>query len=532
MIKRIEFGIPPAAGQSPQVLDTPHLTIFVGPNHSGKTWALNELRGGFIESDHVGTIVRRVEHEDLSAQEYVALAKHYGAVRDDGRIHLAKGPAGPGLVTSTDAIERDPQEPTFQRTIRELSTVALDGEHRLMLSQGEAFRWRSPSGQRPGTWTSLYQNPSAFRLFARWVYEAFRQHVALDIVSQPGHILPKISKQPVPEHLLQAVNEEAYRFFSGLPGLGDMSDGFKAYSGVVATLISDEARMIAIDEPDAFLHPPLARSLGKLVARLAADRHAHVFAATHSSHFIFGALSSGADVAIVRLTYDGRSGTARCLDADTLANLMRDPNLRATGVLDALFHEAVSVCEGHSDRVLYDEINTILNRSGRGIRDCLFLNAGGWQNVDRLIRPLRELGIRAAAVIDLDTLGREDFSTLMRGAGVPDASIAGFRQIGATIARQAKNDGQKLRDGVRGIGSLAAAATGLVVAMRQYGIFLVPVGVLEHWLSETGESVNKSEWVPEMLRRLQSVEPSNDDVWKFVDEIAAWVESPAGGRIE
>ena len=56
------------------------------------------------------------------------------------------------------------------------------------------------------------------------------------------------------------------------------SDGVKAFTGIIIELTAGDPRVLLIDEPEAFLHPSLARKLGYEIAR----------AAVHSDKRVFG----------------------------------------------------------------------------------------------------------------------------------------------------------------------------------------------------------------------------------------------------
>jgi predicted ATPase len=62
------------------------------------------------------------------------------------------------------------------------------------------------------------------------------------------------------------------RSFTGwLNGSMAASDGVQAFVGIVCAVLWGDYRAILIDEPEAFLHPPLARKLGRqLTTNLAA----------------------------------------------------------------------------------------------------------------------------------------------------------------------------------------------------------------------------------------------------------------------
>jgi predicted ATP-dependent endonuclease of OLD family len=157
-----------------------------------------------------------------------------------------------------------------------------------------------------------------------------------------------------------------------------------------------------IDEPDAFLHPPLARRLGANMVTLSQEKDASLIVATHSGDFLMGCLEADPFASIVRLTYENNIATARSLEPSDLRYLMNDPLLRSTAPLRGLFHRGAIVTEADTDRAFYDEINQRLLNAGRGIREGLFLNAQNKDTVHKLVDPLRKIGIPTAAIVDLD----------------------------------------------------------------------------------------------------------------------------------
>jgi hypothetical protein len=146
---------------------------------------------------------------------------------------------------------------------------------------------------------------------------------------------------------------------------------------------------------------------GYEVARAAASApEKRVFVSTHSPTFVMGCIQSGAPVNIIRLTYRSGVATARVLPSTEILQLMRNPLLRSTGVLSGLFYEFVVVTEADADRAFYQEVNERLLRFKPewGIQNCLFINAQNKQTVQTIMRPLRKLGIPAAAIVDVDVL--------------------------------------------------------------------------------------------------------------------------------
>jgi hypothetical protein len=290
-----------------------------------------------------------------------------------------------------------------------------------------------------------------------------------------------------------------------------MSDGVKAYTGILVSALSTELKVILFDEPDAFLHPPLARRLGSALATVASERSGNVFAATHDANFLWGCIHSGKPVNIVRLSYKNEQGSATMLTAEAVRPLMRDALLRSTRVLDALFHQGAVVCEADRDRVFYKQINEPLLRAGRvGAADALFLNAQNKQTIRRIVGPLRNMGIPAAAIVDLDMVEKgdaDDLKELMKACHVPDGLVKSLGGMRGEVKAAFDSKGLKAKKaGISGLdaGDRQTAAT-LLADLRRSGIFLTPAGEVERWLPSleiaSGNDAQKQEWLVKVLTK-------------------------------
>lgn len=304
---------------------------------------------------------------------------------------------------------------------------------------------------------------------------------------------------------------------------------------MLAAVVSDDFRVIFIDEPEAFLHPTLSRKLGRRLTALAAERSANVFVATHSSDFLMGCVEAG-DVDVVRLTYKRNVATSRNLPSGTLATMMNTPLLRSTGVLSGLFYEGVVVAEDDADRAFYQETARRLTEGqSESVSDALFLNAQNKQTINRIIAPLREVGIPAAAIVDLDIIKDRGFNDLLKAASVPETQLTAWNTQRSGIARafdDASLDMKKV--GVDGLpGSEKESAQNLIDTVAGYGVFIVPVGELERWfqpLTTREDFPGKSGWFA-WIFDLMEKEPEvladqRDDVWKFLRSIASWISDP------
>ena len=338
----------------------------------------------------------------------------------------------------------------------------------------------------------------------------------------------------------RGIHEEACRFHGEAQLIESCSDGVKAFTGIIMEVIAGDPRVLLIDEPEAFLHPSLAFKLGYEVSRAAQSEDKRVFASTHSSQFVMGCIQSGAKVNIIRLTYRDDVATARLLPSEELLALMRHPLLRSTGVLNGLFYEFVVVTEADADRAFYQEINERLLRFKPewGIPHCLFINAQNKQTIHTLIRPLRQLGIPAAAIVDVDVLkdGGCNWTNLLEGANVPEITRNSLAVMRGDLNKAMSATGRNMkRDG--GIAILSEAdkqgAKDLLEQLADYGICVVEGGELESWLKPLGASGHGPDWLIRVFEKMGEdpeaptyLKPAGDDVWAFISMIRTWLIDP------
>lgn len=183
-------------------------------------------------------------------------------------------------------------------------------------------------------------------------------------------------------------------------------DGIKAFVALVCLVATLGYRFIFIDDPEVYLHTPIAGRLGTELMKLIDEKDGQLFVSMHSSEFLQGCIEYSSELTIVRLTYDVETGTAttRNVSPQTLQNILHDRLLRRTGVFDAFFHYATVIVESESDKMLYDEINRRLVEINEGTEDALFVSARNWQTTGDIVGPLREAGIPAGIMIDIDVL--------------------------------------------------------------------------------------------------------------------------------
>ncbi len=131
------------------------------------------------------------------------------------------------------------------------------------------------------------------------VQEVFGEHLELDRLGRTVTLRVGVVTEPVPP--VNAVTLEYRTAMANLPQLQDQGDGMRSMLGLVLPLLASEVKVVIIDEPEAFLHPPQAQSLGRVLGRLAKERGIQVVLSTHDRSLLAGILASDADLSVVSL---------------------------------------------------------------------------------------------------------------------------------------------------------------------------------------------------------------------------------------
>jgi hypothetical protein len=385
---------------------------------------------------------------------------------------------------------------------------------------------------------ALFKDDRARKRIREIVEDAFGLHFVIDPTGMTQFKIRMSERAPSDSQEEQALDERARSFHGAATEIVELSDGVQAFTGILAAVLSSNYKIVMIDEPEAFLAPSLRRKLGNRLATLSQEREGALFAATHDADFLMGCLQSGASINIVRLTYRGGNATVRLLQPKTLVRFMRDPLLRSTNVLDALFYESAVVTEADTDRAFYQEINErLLDFDREGIDNCLFLNARNKQTVPQIAGPLREIGIPAAMVVDIDVLkeGGQVWTRLLDAANVPATSRTALNSLRVAVLREFEKSGKDMKrdGGVRVLGTDAGdSCRSLLDQLSDYGIFVVPEGEVESWLPALGATGHGPNWLIEVFEKMGAnprdpdyVKPQGDGIWTFVEKIGRWIQN-------
>ena len=545
-IEEMTFAKGPGGSDPLSVKPTP-VVILVGPNNSGKSLALREVEA-FCSTPSPKTLVLsdiklacpQSPEEALSLLAKFKTEPPPDIIIQDGQFYVeyyapgSPDPNGTLMDIKNIAYSVRIKDMNFLTSkIIKWYTIRLDGKTRLSLTN------KQPATNLQTTPTNhlvaLFKDDSKRERVRDFTKEALDYYFTIDPTGM-SELAIRLSRHPPRDSREeQGLDAISRKFHSEALPISEFSDGINAFVGLTAAVMSLDHRIMMIDEPEAFLHPTLARLLARNLAEVAMERGANMLASTHSSSFLLGAMDSPAAVTLIRLTYDGKTATTRMLESDQVSHLAKSPLLKATRVLDALFSKAAVVVEGDTDRVFYEAVNEKMNDDGRGIDQCLFINAQSKQALYKIAGPLRRMGIPTAVVADFDivNLYERQWCHLLDSVGMPGAASLCPARSGIMDELNSLKAGSGDLIHKKGSGALVenkAAARQLIKELKEYGLFVVEGGTVETWLPD----LPCNNWIEDALEYLDKHTQSErlDGVKEFMGNIRTWIDCAEGGALE
>lgn len=372
----------------------------------------------------------------------------------------------------------------------------------------------------------LFRSEALSRKISNYFHQAF----GIDLV------LNRNEMETIPLHAGQAPDNEAYTIaqhdeyytcVAKLPNLQNQGDGMRSFASILLDTFTSEHSVTLIDEPEAFLHPPQARMLGKMLAKNnPTDRQ--LFLSTHSEDFLQGLLDAdNEDVTVIRINRKDNINNMSVLNSNKIKELWSNPILRYSNILSGLFHEKVVVCESDYDCLFYQAImNAMYEQKNEIAPDILFTHCGGKTRVKDVVAALKAVNVPVVAVCDFDLLNlSHNFKPIIASFGLDwDTELSNDMKI-IYDSMNAKNSNgndawaQIKKTGKAGFtGDEPAAYENVEAICKKVGLFVVPVGEMECF----DKTINKEkkDWVYYVLENYDlAVEPKLESARKFVQEI-------------
>lgn len=530
------------------------IVIFVGPNNAGKSQALLDIYQ--ICEKKIPTIVVKdleivkYDKELYRFLEQLSEVKGCGEIKNNGDYNVYSGFNYRFISCNIN----DYKNNKYYGNIRNLFIAYLNTLNRLTIS--------NPADQinRKGTKEHPIQLAASSGDYRKWLSLNFKSAFGKELIpfTQNGATIPLCIGKPV--KLKGNFNDEQERqeayaeILDTYDQVQNQGDGIKSFTGILLYLMIDYISTFLIDEPESFLHPPQATIMGRIIGKtLRNDQQA--FISTHSEEIIKGILDVCPQrVKIIRITRNENSNSFSILDNNKFSQIWKDPLLKYSNIMTSLFHKDVVLCESDSDCKMYSIVERHLKEKSGQYSETLFIHCNGKHRMGRIAKALKSLGIKVKLIPDIDVLN--DVNTLkeiIQAFGIEwDSMYKDYNVISSnlhsykeTINREdfresvlkilnandkkdlsrneIKEISSKLRiiskwDMVKKCGTAAFTSgdqtnsfNNLNSKLKEAGIYIVPVGVIEKFVKDVGG--HGPEWVNNVLEKYPDL---NNDVYNEI----------------
>ena len=542
-ISRLEFN-----DNSVMDLQSSDIVIFTGANNAGKSQVLRDIDNKMSRDNHKTIVLRSLQYF------------HHGDIKELEETFKKKegGYQMPGYEFREFAeIERwwANNDHRFSNMFKNL----LNTENRLQVSNNtQSF---NALHQEPTTPIQiLYKDDTLEKKLSDLFNEAFNERLIVN--RGGGNTIPlHVGTPPVIQEDEDRVSYSYLKRLEVLPELQSQGDGMRSFAGILLDVFTTQKTVTMIDEPEAFLHPPQARLLGRmLVKNKPNDRQ--LFISTHSEDFLKGLLDAESDnVKIARINREGNINHIQILNNDGVRKLWKDSILRYSNILSGLFHSKVVICESDTDCRFYQAILDSLYEGKNVVSpDVLFTHCGGKERLKVVIKALKALNVRCVVVPDIDVLDNEiTFKTICEEMDVNYVGIKGkWKAVNEYVKSQrAQLDTDEARKDIKAIldgittpqlskddieaikkklkassawgkvkevgkfffnGGVYSDLSDIMAKCKKGGIFIVPVGELESFYKPAANK-HGTAWVDIVMSLDLASDTELDEARKFVKEI-------------
>ena len=496
-------------------LNRSSIIIFTGANNSGKSQMLKDAEKCLDQSNESPSIViKEAEYDYFGEINEPEFLKDHFIITREGSYQQP----GLGACYTEDSLVNTWSSRTFYNGLHMLFVKRLSTELRLTVSND----LNRSEGLESHPIFKLYKNET----LAQKISDYFRQAFGVDLV------INRSKMRTIPLHIGQAPDkttftidkqDDYYEIVSALPKLQEQGDGMRSFASILLDTFTSECPITLIDEPEAFLHPPQARLLGKMLAKNNPDDR-QLLISTHSEDFLQGLLDAdNENVTVIRINRVDSINRISILENSSIKKLWGNPLLRYSNILSGLFHEKVVVCESDYDCLFYQAVmDAIYEHKNEIVPDLLFTHCGGKARVKDVVAALKAVNVPVVAICDFDLLN--DSRTFKAAAAAFE--VDWNTQLSANMGTiyDIMNGKGGTWDQVKTIGKTGftgnapAAYEEVEAVCRSAGLFVIPVGEMECF----DKTVNKQkkDWVYYVLEHYDlGVEPKLEAARQFVQSV-------------
>ncbi len=506
-------------------LEKNSIVVFTGANNSGKSQVLKDIEICVDDSNHSRMVVVKEAERDYCGTivDETFLGEHF-IVNKQGMYQLLES----GDAFDTNSLKSFWENHTLYNGLQRIFVHRLSTEMRLTSSN--ALNRSSQPEKNP-----IYKLSKNERL-AQKISDYFRQAFGVDLVVNRNEMTT------IPLHVGQAPDKTAYtmdkqddyyHLVAELPKLQEQGDGMRSFTSILLNTFTSDYSITLIDEPEAFLHPPQARILGKMLAKNNSDNR-QLFISTHSEDFLQGLLDADSDnVTVIRINRENGINKMSVLQNSKIKELWGNPLLRYSNILSGLFHGKVVVCESDYDCLFYQAImNAIYEQKSEITPDVLFTHCGGKTRIKDVVSALKAVDVPVVAISDFDLLNSsQNFKPLALAFKLSWDSVLAENMRVIYDSMNGKSSGgidawqQIKKIGKAGFtGNEPAAYENVEAACKSVGLYVVPVGEMECF----DKTINKEkkDWVYHVLENYDlRTETKLEMARQFVQEVVDFIPS-------
>lgn len=537
------------------------IVVFVGPNNAGKSASLKESAKMLRAKTDKGKVLKDITIEKDGAEtELFSFLESYSTKHYGGNPH----PHYQGFGYNVYEPSAKSWWNNYQNGISDLFSLfvnILTTEQRLQAANpANNIKLTSQPIQHPIHF--LQKDDALEKRFSDY----FRQAFGTDLIvhRNAGSEVPLyVGDKPIPSSSEDRVSAGYLRELEKLDLLHEQGDGMRSFVGVLLNAFISNHSILFIDEPEAFLHPPQARLLGKMLAKdLPSARQ--LFLATHSEDFLKGLLDANiSNLKIIRIQREGAINKVSSLTSSDIDSIWNDSLLRHSNVLNGLFHSRVVICESDSDcRFFSAVLSAQYDNTGAIAPDILFIHCGGKHRIPTAIKALKKLNVPLKVVSDFDVLNntnplKEIFEDLggvwtdiendwnlvkkeieqrrpeFLTTDIKKEIEATFNSTPARIFPKEKileiqkalkkasawAEAKKVGKAFIPSGNATQAFERIQVKFKEKGFLILEVGELESFVKSIGSHGPK--WVGEVLTRNLKIDSELDSARQFVTQIVS-----------
>ena len=547
------------------------LSVLVGPNNVGKSQVLRDIHENLnIGKDANTVLIDQIKIEDMSYEDF---KKH---------VHITKHPTKENIVVvkgiDSTLVKQNTPEYTNEQLIKHFETnnwdfllprstgrflnALLNAETRLAISTKKPSKITKDPPQN--LLQVLYDKPEEYdeKLDASFK-TTFEKKILLQM--DGPELVFKIADE---FNNIPSKERDAAPILENYNTLDVQGDGFRSFVSVMLGILLLENRVILIDEPEAFLHPAQARFLGSKIREFANNINSQIIISTHSADILDGILtlpeknsSAKLDIKIFRLDRTENITKINEISSNTTKEISNTPILSSQSVYESIFYEGVVICEGDNDRSVYEAIYSKIFHN----KKILFIHTFGKQNIERVIKILKDAKIPVCAIVDIDILNSEESLQKLISRLKKDFDNEILESRNKIANHLNKQDDNVLRNNLKtelkelldqlnnnkhselsylksalerikdntskwkgikqnGINSLPKdlqeVTKNLLSSLKNIGLFVVPVGELEQWIPL---DVKKQKWAVQALEKLES-EETPQSVKSFITEVKQFLD--------